>query len=320
MPIILAIESSCDETAAAVCKDGKILSNIVSSQLDHEKYGGVIPELASRLHQQQVFTVVEAALQEAGIPKEDLDAIAFTQGPGLMGALMVGVSFAKGLSIGLSKPLIAVHHMKAHIMANFLSDTPPIFPFLCLTVSGGHTQLVLVRGITDMELLGETQDDAAGEAFDKGAKMLGLPYPGGHLIDKYAQTGNPSFHKFPISDVDKYSFSFSGIKTALLYFLQKNMKDNPEFIATHLSDICASYQYCIVKTLLDKVKIAAKETGVKHIALAGGVSANSELRRKFHLLAEELHMVSHIPAFDYCTDNAAMIAITGYFQSLAGDF
>lgn len=320
MAILLAIESSCDETSAAICREGVILSNVITSQLEHEKYGGVIPELASRLHQQQIVRVVEAAMNQANIDKKELDAIAFTQGPGLLGALLVGVSFAKGLALGLNIPLITVDHMQAHILANFLSPTPPEFPFLCLTVSGGHTQLVLVKDHLEMEILGQTRDDAAGEAFDKAAKIMGLPYPGGPLIDKYAKEGNPKFHRFPSSDVGGWEFSFSGIKTSLLYFLQKETKADPDFLTKHLADVCASYQYQIVETLLKKMQAAAEATGVKHLALAGGVSANSELRRRFQEMCVKHKWQAHIPDFQYCTDNAGMIAIAGYYKYLKDDF
>lgn len=318
--ILLAIESSCDDTAAAILSNGKVLANIVSSQLDHEKYGGVIPELASRLHQQNIIRVVQAALEKADIKKEDLNAIAFTQGPGLIGALLVGISFAKAFALGLNIPLISVHHMQAHILANFLSDTPPQFPFLCLTVSGGHTQLVLVKNYMDMEILGQTIDDAVGEAFDKGAKMLGLPYPGGPMIDKWAKQGNPTAFKFPDSETNTYDFSFSGIKTSLLYLIQRNSKENPNFIQKNIADLCASYQAQLIKMLLSRLKKAAKYTKVKDIAIAGGVSANSELRSRFLRLCEDNGWKAHIPAFEFCTDNAAMIGIAGHYKYLAEDF
>lgn len=318
MSLLLAIESSCDETAAAVCKDGVILSNIISSQLEHERYGGVIPELASRLHQQQIVRVVAAALEKAGVKKEDLEGVAVTQGPGLLGALLVGISFAKAYALGLNIPIIGVHHMQAHVLANFLSETPPAFPFLCLTVSGGHTQLVLVSSYLEMEIIGETIDDAAGEAFDKAAKMLNLPYPGGPLIDKYAAKGNSQAFAFPDSDIKDLNFSFSGLKTSLLYFLRKNQAETPQFIAENMADICASYQGRIVTTLLKKMQKAAKQTGVKHLAIAGGVSANSELRRRFQEMCDKHQWVAHIPPFQYCTDNAGMIAIAGYYKLQAG--
>lgn len=317
---ILAIESSCDDTAAAILRNGKVLANIVSSQLDHEKYGGVIPELASRLHQQNIVRVVQAALQKAEISKEELNAVAFTQGPGLIGALLVGISFAKAFALGLNIPLITVHHMQAHILANFLSETPPKFPFLCLTVSGGHTQLVLVKDFMEMEILGQTIDDAVGEAFDKGAKMLGLPYPGGPMVDKWAKQGNSQAFRFPDAETNTFDFSFSGIKTSLLYLIQKNIKENPHFIQENMADLCASYQAQLIKMLLSRLKKAAKYTKVSDIAIAGGVSANSELRTRLVALCEENGWQAHIPAFEFCTDNAAMIGIAGHYKYLAGDF
>jgi N6-L-threonylcarbamoyladenine synthase len=318
--IILGIESSCDETAAAVCHDGKILSSVIAGQVDHARYGGVIPELASRLHQQQIVPVVAQALDEAGVDQKMLDAVAFTRGPGLLGALLVGTCFAKSYALGLGIPLVDVDHMQAHVLANFLSDTPPQFPFLCLTVSGGHTQLVLVRDYLDMEILGQTIDDAAGEAFDKAAKLLGLPYPGGPEVDKLAKQGDASVFTFPKPDVGEFQFSFSGLKTSLLYSVQKRSKEDPDFLEKHLADLCASYQSHIVTIMLEKLQGAAKKHGVKHLAIAGGVSANSELRRRFQSLCEGEGWQAHIPDFGYCTDNAAMIAITGYFQTQAGKF
>jgi len=317
---LIAIETSCDETSAAVCRNGKVLSNIISSQLEHEKYGGVIPELASRIHQQRIIPVVQAALEKANVSKSELNAVAFTQGPGLLGALLVGISFAKSYALGLNLPLIAVDHLKAHVLANFLNENPPEFPFLCLTVSGGHTQLVVVKSYWEMEIVGQTLDDAAGEAFDKGAKMLQLPYPGGPLVDKYAKTGNPNFQSFPISNIPNYDYSFSGIKTSLLYYLKKQTKENPNFIEENISDICASYQATIVKTLLDKMKKVANDFNIKHLAIAGGVSANSALRTQFQEMCNRHHWQAHIPAFEYCTDNAGMIAITAYYKMLKGDF
>lgn len=320
MPTLLAIESSCDETAAAVIRDGEVLSNCIASQLAHERYGGVIPELASRLHQQEIVRVVAAALAAAGVQKQDLAAIACTQGPGLMGALMVGFSFAKAFALGLNVPLIGVNHLEAHVLANFLSPNPPAFPFLCLTVSGGHTQLVLVHSVTDMQIIGQTKDDAAGEAFDKGAKIMGLPYPGGPLIDKHAREGNPHFYDFPGTEVGDLDFSFSGIKTALLYYLQKQQAQNPDFIQMNLPDICASYQHRIIDMLLRKTQKAALQTGVRHLALAGGVSANSALRLRFKALCQKYRWTAHIPDFQYCTDNAGMIAIAAHYKFLAGKF
>lgn len=319
MSILLAIESSCDETSAAVMDGHQIRSHIISSQLEHREYGGVIPELASRLHQQQIVRVVAETMNQANVKPEDLEAIAFTSGPGLLGALLVGTSFAKGMALSLNIPLVEVNHMQAHVLANFLSETPPEFPFLCLTVSGGHTQIVLVRDFLDMELIGETIDDAAGEAFDKAAKIMGLPYPGGPEIDRLARKGNPKAFQFPTPKVDRFSFSFSGLKTSLLYQLQAGMKEDAGFIEENLPDICASYQAKIVSVLLAKVKDAALEYGVKHIALAGGVSANSELRRRFQELAENEGMIAHIPAFGYCTDNAAMIGMAGQLRFEAGE-
>jgi N6-L-threonylcarbamoyladenine synthase len=317
---LLAIETSCDETSAAVSCDNKVLSNVISSQWEHERYGGVVPELASRIHQQRVIGVVESALKKAEVTKEMLNAVAFTQGPGLLGSLLVGVSFSKAFALSLGLPLIAVNHLDAHILANFLNEKPPEFPFLCLTVSGGHTQLVLVRDFYDMEIMGETMDDAAGEAFDKAAKMLNLPYPGGPLVDKYAKLGNPHFHAFPDANVGDLAFSFSGLKTSLLYFLKKNIAQDPDFVTKNMNDICASYQYRIVSTLLEKMEKAAKLYKVKHLAIAGGVSANSELRRRFAEMCEKNHWQAHIPAFQYCTDNAGMIAIAGYYKYLKQDF
>ena len=319
MPVLLAIESSCDETSAAVFRDGQLLSNIISSQLEHQAYGGVVPELASRLHQQQILRVVEAALQEAGLHKKDLSAIAFTRGPGLLGALLVGTAFAKGMAMALGVPLIEVNHMQAHVLAVFLEPQPPAFPFLCLTVSGGHTQLVLVKDFLDMELIGETIDDAAGEAFDKAAKLLGLPYPGGPEIDRLAKQGNRDAYAFPKPQLDRFTFSFSGVKTSLLYLLRDGMRQDPAFVDKHLADICASYQGRIVDILLGKMEDAARYTGVKHLAIAGGVSANSELRERFRNMGQRLGLVTHVPAFAYCTDNAAMIAVAGWHKWLAGD-
>ena len=317
---ILAIESSCDETSAAVISDGKILNNIIATQSVHEKYGGVVPELASRAHQQHLIPVVHEAMQSSGLQKSDLSAIAFTKGPGLMGSLLVGVSFAKAMAFSLGIPLVEVNHMQAHILAHFIEDPKPKFPFICLTVSGGHTQLVLVRDYLDMEIIGETTDDAVGEAFDKTAKLLGFPYPGGPLIDKHAQLGNPKAFQFPISDMPALSFSFSGIKTAVMYFLRDNLKENPRFIEENLHDICASIQYTLIKTLMQKLKKAAKEYRVKEIAIAGGVSANSGLRRTLQEEAKKSGWNIYIPKFEYCTDNAAMIAMAAHFKYLAGEF
>jgi N6-L-threonylcarbamoyladenine synthase len=318
---ILGIESSCDDTAAAVVRDGKCLANIVAGQKVHEQYGGVVPELASRAHQQNIVPVVDAALKTAGVKKSEITAIAFTRGPGLMGSLLVGSSFAKGLSLALEVPLIEVNHMQAHILAHFIegANKSPSFPFLCLTVSGGHTQIVLVKDHFDMEVIGETTDDAAGEAFDKAAKILGLPYPGGPLIDKYAKEGNALAYAFPRVTMPGLSFSFSGLKTAFMYFMKEQVECNPDFIKDHLFDICASYQKAIVETLMHKLEKAMAETGIREIAVAGGVSANSFLRNSL-LELEKTKMASvYLPPFEYCTDNAAMIAITGYYKFLKGD-
>lgn len=321
MPVhILAIESSCDDTAAAICIDGKMRSNIIANQSVHEKYGGVVPELASRAHMQQIVPVVEVALEKAGVAISDLDAIAFTQAPGLIGSLLVGAQFAKSLSLALGKPLIAVNHMDAHVLANLIDDPKPSFPFLCLTVSGGHTQIVLCRSGTDMQVIGKTLDDAAGEAFDKSAKLLGLPYPGGPLVDKYAQTGDARRFKFPHPQIPELNFSFSGLKTAILYFIQKETAADPEFISKNLNDICASIQDRIITILLHKLELAAKQTGISEICLAGGVSANSGLRRALAAMAGKEGWNYYYPTLEYCTDNAAMIAITAYHKFLRGEF
>lgn len=314
---ILAIESSCDDTAAAVLHNGKILANVVAGQEVHRLYGGVVPELASRAHQQNIVPVVDVALQKAGIQKSQLSAIAFTRGPGLLGSLLVGVSFAKAMALALNIPLIEVHHMQAHVLAHFIDEPVPPFPYLCLTVSGGHTQIVRVNSATDMQVLGETIDDAAGEAFDKIAKVMGLPYPGGPLIDQHAQHGNPLAFEFPVSRMPEYDYSFSGIKTAVLYFLQKQPQG---FIEQHLADLCASVQYTIIKQLMLKLKKAVKDTGITHVAIAGGVSANSGLRTALQQEGNTLGWTVYIPAFQYCTDNAGMIAMAAYFKYLANDF
>ena len=317
---ILAIESSCDETSAAVIQNGKVLNNIIATQSIHEEYGGVVPELASRAHQQNIVPVVDRALQEANIDKKDLSAVAFTKGPGLLGALLVGSSFTKAFAFSLDIPLIEVQHMQAHIHAHFIEDPKPKFPFICLTVSGGHTQLVLVKGYLDMEIIGETKDDAVGEAFDKSAKLLGLPYPGGPLIDKYAQNGDPSAFSFPSTEMPDLDFSFSGIKTAILYFLQKQKKSNPSFVEENLSDICASIQHNLVEMLFQKLRKASKETGINEIAIAGGVSANSGLRKQLEQEAEKRNWNVYIPKFEYCTDNAAMIAMSAWFKYQVREF
>jgi N6-L-threonylcarbamoyladenine synthase len=333
MPNILAIESSCDETSAAVIVNGIILSNIIATQKIHEQYGGVVPELASRAHMQNIVPVVDQALQQAGITLGQLDAIAFTQAPGLIGALLVGAQYAKSLALALNKPLIAVHHMQAHVLANLIEDPKPGFPFLCLTVSGGHTQIVLCESPQYMKVIGETIDDAAGEAFDKSAKLLGLPYPGGPLIDKYAKEGNPKAYLFPEPKIAGLNFSFSGLKTAILYFLQNagtayvykeeftaSEGQKKDFIEKNLADICASIQHRIVSILLNKLKKATEETGIKNICIAGGVSANSGLRSGLQELGEKMGWQTFIPSFQYCTDNAGMIAMAAHFKFLQKDF
>ncbi|WP_461788238.1 tRNA (adenosine(37)-N6)-threonylcarbamoyltransferase complex transferase subunit TsaD [Pedobacter sp.] len=320
MPIILAIESSCDETSVAICDNGKITANVIANQTIHENYGGVIPELASRVHQQNIVPAVQQALAIAGVDKKQLQGVAFTRGPGLLGSLLVGVSFAKSFALALDLPLISVNHMQAHILAHFIDDPHPKFPFLCLTVSGGHTQIVLVKDYFDMEIVGETLDDAAGEAFDKTAKILNLPYPGGPLIDKYAKEGNPHAYQFPEPQIQGLNYSFSGFKTAILYFIRDNQKNNPNFVEENLADICASVQYSIVNILLNKLKKAAKQYNCKQIAIAGGVSANSGLRNTLLAQQEILGWEVFIPKFEYCTDNAAMIAIAGYHKFLNKQF
>jgi N6-L-threonylcarbamoyladenine synthase len=316
---ILAIESSCDETSAAVVQDGKVLSNQIATQKVHERYGGVVPELASRAHMQNIIPVVDVALKDAGIDKKDISAVAFTQSPGLIGSLLVGACFAKGFAQALNVPLIAVHHMQAHVLAHFI-DSKPEFPFLCLTVSGGHTQIVLCRDYLDMEVIGETIDDAAGEAFDKVAKMLGLPYPGGPLVDKYAAEGDPEKFKFPMAEMKDYEFSFSGIKTSVLYFLRDQKKIDPDFVEKNIKDICASVQHTIIKMLMTKLQKAAKQLNIKQVGIAGGVSANSGLRKAIAAAGEKHGWKVYIPRFEYCTDNAAMIGITGYHKFLKGAF
>jgi N6-L-threonylcarbamoyladenine synthase len=319
-PVILAIESSCDETSASVITNGKVLNNRIASQNVHHKYGGVVPELASRIHQKVIVDVVDDVMRGAKVKPSDLDAIAFTRGPGLMGALLVGGSFAKGMAWATGIPLIAVDHMQAHVLAHFIEEPVPAFPFLCLTVSGGHTQLVVVNDYLDMEIIGETQDDAAGEAFDKAAKTMGLPYPGGPLIDQHAREGNPGKFRFPDTYMPGLSFSFSGLKTAFLYFIRDHVAADPKFIESNLNDICASLQAKIVTMLLDKLEQASQQTGIKEIALAGGVSANSGLRTSLQERAKKLGWRVFIPAFEYCTDNAAMIGMAAYFKYINGDF
>ena len=320
MAFILAIESSCDETSAAIIHNGKMLANVIATQTVHEQYGGVVPELASRAHQQNIVPVVNQALAEAKIQKEDLNAVAFTRGPGLMGALLVGTAFAKSLSMTLNIPLISVNHMEAHILAHFINDPKPEFPFLCLTISGGHTQIVQVNSPFDMVILGKTIDDAIGEAFDKAAKILGIKYPGGPLIDKYSQGGNPDAFEFSKSNVPNLDFSYSGIKTSILYFLQKEMKKNPEFINENRSDLCASIQKCLVDMLFDKLKKVVQKTGIKQIGIAGGVAANSRVRSELNRLSNKHHWVPFIPEFEFCTDNAGMIAIAAHFKYLEKEF
>jgi N6-L-threonylcarbamoyladenine synthase len=336
---LLAIESSCDETSCAISRDGVILSNIIAGQAVHEQYGGVVPELASRAHMQNIVPVVDAALKKAGVTLPELTAVAFTQSPGLIGSLLVGSQFAKSLAQALDIPLLAVHHMQAHVLANLIQPAAgsgvagngaagrgaaggaiPSFPFLCLTVSGGHTQIVLCHSPLKMEVIGETLDDAAGEAFDKSAKLLGLPYPGGPLIDKYAREGEATRFPFPEPQIPGLNFSFSGLKTAILYFLQEQTAKDPGFVAANLPDICASVQGRIISILLNKYRRAARETGVTDLCIAGGVSANSGLRTAFREMGSKEGWNTFIPPFEYCTDNAAMIAITGYYKYLAGDF
>lgn len=320
--VILGIETSCDETAAAVIRDGFLLSSRIATQEVHRKYGGVVPELASRAHQSAVVPVVELAIQEAGVKTSDLSGIAYTRGPGLLGALMVGASFAKGLALAGKTPLIPVHHMQAHIHAHFIEEPSPVYPFICLTVSGGHTQIVLVKGPFNMEILGETLDDAAGEAYDKSAKMLGLPYPGGPLVDKYAADGNPGRFEFSRPVVPGYDFSFSGFKTSVLYFLQRERDKDPAFIQKNMNDLCASIQHTINSILVDRLKEVAMATGITQIAIAGGVSANSHLRELLSRTAGEENWEVFIPRLAYCTDNAAMIAMSGFLafqEGLIGD-
>jgi N6-L-threonylcarbamoyladenine synthase len=320
MPVtILAIESSCDETAASVIQDGKILSNVVASQAIHAQYGGIVPELASRAHQLNIVPVVAEALRIANIQKSNINAVACTSGPGLLGALLVGVSFAKSMAYALDIPIIEVNHMKAHILAHFIDDPKPNFPFICLTVSGGHTQLVKVSSPHEMEIVGETMDDAIGEAFDKSAKLLGLTYPGGPLIDKYAQMGNP-IYKFPLIDMPGYNYSFSGLKTSILNFLNKESMKEATFIENNMENICASIQKALIDAVLLKLKRLLKDTQIKEVAIAGGVAANKGLRAALMQMKDELSLNVYIPAFEYCTDNAAMIAMSAHYQYLQKDF
>lgn len=317
---ILAIESSCDETSASIIQNGQVLNNIVATQSVHEQYGGVVPELASRAHQQHIVPVIDQALSSANIQKKDLKAVAFAQGPGLLGALLVGSSFAKSMASALGIPIIGINHMQAHILAHFIEDPKPKFPFLCLTVSGGHTQIVKVDDYLEMQILGETQDDAVGEAFDKIAKIIGLTYPGGPMIDKYAKNGNPEAFKFPETEMKGLNYSFSGIKTAVLYFLQNHHQKDEKFIENNIHDICASVQHRLITTLLQKLKKASKETGIKEIAIAGGVSANSYLRKMLQEVGDDNGWNTYIPKFEYCTDNAGMIAMAAHYKFLKGDF
>jgi N6-L-threonylcarbamoyladenine synthase len=319
-PVILAIESSCDDTSASVCVDGVVLSNVIANQSIHEAYGGVVPELASRVHQQNIVPAVQQALAKAKVSKNAVDAVAFTRGPGLLGSLLVGVSFAKAFALARNIPIIEVNHMQAHVLAHFIGANKPTFPFLCLTVSGGHTQIVLVRDYFDMEVVGQTLDDAAGEAMDKTSKILGLPYPGGPLIDKHARQGNPDAYKFPEPQIPGFDFSFSGLKTSILYFIRDNVANNPNFIAENINDICASVEGRIVSILLNKLKKAADFYGIKDIALAGGVSANTGLRQGLQKLGDKNGWNCFIPEMQYCTDNAGMIAIAGYHKYLKGEF
>ena len=318
--ILLAIESSCDDTSAAVIQNGKILANITAGQKVHEEYGGIVPELASRAHQSHIIPVVDKAFKVAGVNKTDIDGVAFTRGPGLIGSLLVGSSFAKAMALALDVPLIEVNHMQAHVLAHFIDEPKPSFPFLCLTVSGGHTQIVFVRDHLDMEVIGETRDDAAGEAFDKTGKLLGLTYPAGPQIDKLAQQGNPHAFQFPEPKLEKYDYSFSGLKTAILYFLQDETAKDPDFVKKNLNDICASVQHRIVTILLQKLKRAARELRITELAIAGGVSANSELRKQFEALGQKHGWNTYIPKFEYCTDNAAMIAMAAHYKFLAKEF
>ena len=331
--IILAIESSCDDTSAAVLRDDTLLSNVIASQKVHEQYGGVVPELASRAHQQNIIPVVDGAIRQAGIEKADIDAVAFTRGPGLMGSLMVGVSFAKSFAQALGKPLVEVNHLQAHVLSHFIrvdggmagagvaADAPkPEFPFLCLLVSGGHTQILLLRSHFEMEVLGQTIDDAAGEAIDKAAKIMDLGYPGGPIIDRLAKEGNAEAYRFATPHIPGYDYSFSGIKTSFLYFLRDRLKEDPQFIERHKADLCASIQKTIVGFLLKKVERAAIDRGVRQVAIAGGVSANSLLRGELTRLCQRHHWQAFIPPFTFCTDNAAMVGIAGYFKYLKGEF
>ena len=322
MSIILAIESSCDDTSAAVLRDNHLLSNIIASQKVHEQYGGVVPELASRAHEQNIIPVVDGAIREAAIAKEDIDAVAFTRGPGLMGSLMVGVSFAKSFAQALGKPMIEVNHLQAHVLSHFIDRGEPMpqFPFICLLVSGGHTQILLLHSHFEMEVLGQTIDDAAGEAIDKAAKIMDLGYPGGPIIDRLAKEGNADAYKFATPQIPGYNYSFSGIKTSFLYFLRDQLKEDPDFIEKHKADLCASIQKTIVGFLLKKVERAALDHKVRQVAIAGGVSANSLLRSELERICQKHHWQAFIPPFKFCTDNAAMVGIAGYFKYLKSEF
>ena len=317
---ILAIESSCDDTSAAVVREGQVLSNLTATQKVHEQYGGVVPEMASRAHMQNIVPVVDQALRQACVSCEEISAVAFTQSPGLIGSLLVGACFAKAFAQVRQVPLIAVHHMQAHVLAHFIEDPKPQFPFLCLTVSGGHTQIVLCKSHLDMEVIGTTADDAAGEAFDKTAKMLGLPYPGGPLVDRHAQEGDPQRFKFPQTQMPGYDFSFSGIKTAVLYFLREQQKTDPDFVGNNIRDICASVQHTIIGMLMRQLERAAADLGIRHVGIAGGVSANSGLRKALEEAGRKHGWETYIPRFEYCTDNAAMIGITAWYKYLKGEF
>lgn len=326
-PVILAIESSCDETSAAIIRNGKVLNNVIASQSVHRNYGGVVPELASRAHQKKIVQVVNEAMTDVGIKSGQLNAIAFTQGPGLMGSLLVGGSFAKGMAVALNIPLISVNHMEAHVLAHFIQTAHeevlkevPSFPFLCLTVSGGHTQIVQVNGFRDMKVIGETKDDAVGEAFDKAARIIGLPYPGGPLIDQYSQSGDPTRYSFPDSTVPGLDFSFSGIKTSFLYFIRDEVAKDPDFIQREMPHICASIQAQLIRMLMRKLQLAVKETGIQQVAIAGGVSANAGLREALKGMTSKQGWKVFIPAFEYCTDNAAMIAMAAHYKFMAGEF
>ena len=322
MTTILAIESSCDDTSAAVLRDDHLLSNVIASQKVHEQYGGVVPELASRAHQQNIIPVVDAAIRQAGISKEEIDAIGFTRGPGLLGSLLVGVSFAKSFSTALGKPLIEVNHLQAHVLSHFIDrgESKPQFPLICLLVSGGHTQILLLKDYFDIECLGTTIDDAAGEAIDKAAKIMDLGYPGGPVIDRLAKEGNADAYHFATPHIEGYNYSFSGIKTSFLYFLRDRLKEDPNFIEHHKADLCASIQKTIVSFLLKKVERAALDHHVRQVAIAGGVSANSYLRSELQRICQKHHWQAFIPPFQFCTDNAAMVGIASYFKYLKGDF